>query len=80
MARELEIAVIDDDESFRVALVESLQSLGYQAVGFSSAEEYIESPQSRLFDCLVSDIHMPGVTGWDLITHMAGEGKVFRSS
>jgi phosphoglycerate-specific signal transduction histidine kinase len=36
MPRDLEIAVIDDDESFRVALVESLSSLGYRPEGYAS--------------------------------------------
>jgi FixJ family two-component response regulator len=36
------IAVLDDDESFRTALVESLDSVGYVARGFGSAEEFIE--------------------------------------
>ena len=40
MAKDLEIAVIDDDELFRVALVESLSSLGYGADGYASAEDY----------------------------------------
>ena len=60
MSRDLEIAVIDDDQSFRVALVESLSSLGYGAVGYASAEDYIGLIGGKSFDCVVTDIHMPG--------------------
>jgi FixJ family two-component response regulator len=69
-----QIAVIDDDESFRVALVESLSSFGYEAAGFSSAEGYILTPRDRSFDCLVTDIHMPGMSGLDLVKRLAAQG------
>jgi FixJ family two-component response regulator len=39
--KELAIVVIDNDEPFRAALVESLHSHGYGARGFASAEEFI---------------------------------------
>ena len=67
MPTDLEIAVIDDDESFRVALVESLSSLGYGADGYASAEDYLRAIGGRpSFDCVVTDIHMPGMSGFDL--------------
>jgi FixJ family two-component response regulator len=71
--RNLEIAVIDDDESFRVALVESLSSLGYGAIGYSSAEEYVGASAARSFDCVVTDIHMPGMSGLDLLNRLTSE-------
>jgi FixJ family two-component response regulator len=71
VARDLEIAVIDDDDSFRVALVESLSSLGYGADGYGSAEDYIGAIGGRSFNCVVTDIHMPGMSGLDLMRHLA---------
>ena len=73
MPRNLEIAVIDDDESFRVALVESLSSLGFGVRGYASAEDYIVGSSIRPFDCIVSDIHMPGMSGLDLMKWMASQ-------
>ena len=75
MPTNLEIAVIDDDESFRVALVESLSSLGYGADGYPSAEDYIGSIGGRPFSCVVTDIHMPGMSGLDLMKHLAARGS-----
>jgi len=66
VSRELLIAVIDDDESFRMALVDSLGSLGYAARGFASAEEFIGSEADASCDCVITDIHMPGMSGLDL--------------
>jgi FixJ family two-component response regulator len=72
--RHLEIAVIDDDESFRVALVEALSSLGYEASGYASAEDYIGAIGDRSFDCVVTDVHMPGKSGLDLMKCLASRG------
>jgi FixJ family two-component response regulator len=60
------IAVIDDDEPFRTALVESLCSLGYRARGFASAEECFAASGETSCDCIITDIHMPGMSGLDL--------------
>ena len=75
MPRDLEIAVIDDDGSFRDALVESLFSLGYTSDGFASAEDYICAIKGKAFDCVVTDIHMPGMSGLDLMKHLAAQGS-----
>ncbi len=71
---DLDIAVIDDDESFRVALVESLLSLGYGADGYASAEDYIVGIDRKTFNCIVTDIHMPGMNGLELIRKLASRG------
>jgi FixJ family two-component response regulator len=75
VSRDLEIAVIDDDQSFRVALVESLSSLGYGADGYASAEDYIGLVGGKSFDCVVTDIHMPGMSGLDLMKRLAARGS-----
>ena len=75
VARYLEIAVIDDDESFRVALVESLSSLGYGSSGYASAEDYVRLIGSNSVNCVVSDIHMPGMSGLDLMKQLATRGS-----
>ena len=75
MSRDLEIAVIDDDQSFRMALVESLSSLGYGADGYASVEDYIGSTGGKSFDCVVTDIHMPGMSGLDLMKRLAAGGS-----
>ena len=75
MPRDLEIAVIDDDESFRVALVDSLSSLGYRSDGYASGEIYIGTVGDKSFDCIVTDIHMPGISGLDLMKRLSAGGS-----
>jgi FixJ family two-component response regulator len=72
LSRELLIAVIDDDESFRMALVESLGSLGYGAQGFASAEDFIAWEADVSCNCVITDIHMPGMSGLELARLLTG--------
>jgi FixJ family two-component response regulator len=60
------IAIIDDDESFRTALVACLGSLGYGAWGFASAEEFIAEDAEGTCSCVITDVHMTGMSGFDL--------------
>lgn len=71
MSRDIEIAVIDDDESFRIALVESLSSLGYRSHGFASGESCLQAAKSKSFNCVITDIHMPGMSGLDLTKRLS---------
>jgi FixJ family two-component response regulator len=66
LAKRTQIAVIDDDESYRKALVESLDSMGFGVRGFQSAEEFVEADGIPSWDCVISDINMPGMSGLDL--------------
>jgi FixJ family two-component response regulator len=66
VSRDLLIAVIDDAESFRTALVESLGARGYRARGFASAEEFIAWEAEAAYSCVIADIHMPGMSGLEL--------------
>ena len=75
VSKDLAIAVIDDDESFRVALVESLSSLGYETSGYASAEDYLAGIADGLFGCIITDIHMSGMSGLDLTKRLVAQGS-----
>lgn len=68
------IAVIDDDDSFRPALAESLSSLGYGVTVFPSAEELIAARPDSFYDCIITDIHLAGMSGIDLKSQLAKRG------
>jgi FixJ family two-component response regulator len=65
------IAVIDDDQSFQAALVELLGSFGYGARGFASADEFVANGLAGPYGCIITDLHMPGMSGLDLKQHLA---------
>jgi FixJ family two-component response regulator len=69
------IAVIDDDDSFRVALVESLSSLGFESSGYASARDFIAGNGQGLCKLVVTDVHMPGMSGLDLMRHLTASGS-----
>jgi FixJ family two-component response regulator len=72
---DIKISVIDDDESFRSALVELLLSLGYEARSFASAVEFIDRGGEGSCDCIVTDFSMPGMSGLDLIQLLTARGS-----
>jgi FixJ family two-component response regulator len=68
------VGVVDDDSSVRAALGSLLRSLGYRTALFASAEEFLAAQPDGL-DCLLCDIKMPGMTGWDLVEGMRARGQ-----
>ena len=74
MSNEPQIAIIDDDESLRLALVGFVRSLGYRATGFASADEFLAAGAAGASDCIVTDIQMPGLSGIDLKDHLIRTG------
>jgi FixJ family two-component response regulator len=71
------IAVVDDDESIRLALIPALQSIGLTAVGFDSAESFIEYGRLSEVACLITDLRMPGMNGLELQAKLRREGYHF---
>ncbi len=69
------IAVIDDDHAIREALEDLLCSLGYRALPFASAEEFLGFPGRNAVDCMVVDVRMGGMTGLDLQARLNAEGQ-----
>ena len=60
------VAIIEDDESYRVAVKRLLKSAGFSVQSFDSAEDFLSSGQQSETGCLISDIRMPGMSGLDL--------------
>ena len=62
----IRIAIIEDEESVRNALVFQLTTAGFEVVAYSSAEELLESADAKDFDCVVADIYLPRMNGLQL--------------
>jgi FixJ family two-component response regulator len=67
------VAIVDDDESVRIALQGLMKAVGLPARAFASAEEFLKSGQQHHTACLIADIRMPGMSGLDLQAKLNGE-------
>jgi FixJ family two-component response regulator len=61
------IAVVDDEESVRRAVVRLLQAAGHPARGFASGNEFLQHWLTERPDCLLLDLQMPGLSGADVL-------------
>lgn len=66
MSKTPMISIVDDDGSVRRALKGLIRSLGYDAVTFGSAEEYLDFDGLQDTSCLITDVQMPGMSGIEL--------------
>lgn len=73
MVRNL-ISVVDDDDSICRSTSLLIQSFGYRAATFASAEDFLRSGLLRDASCLILDIRMPDMNGLQLQSHLSAEG------
>ena len=67
------ISIVDDDKSVREAMKFFVRSLGYNAVTFPSAEEFLGSAYVTTSACLITDIQMPGLSGIKLCDRLIAD-------
>jgi FixJ family two-component response regulator len=67
------VSIVEDDESLRLALVGLIRSLGHEARGFASAEEYLSVQDGRCA-CVITDLHLPGITGIEMMLRLRDMG------
>ena len=73
MAKNL-ISVIDDDESVRRTTTRLIESFGFRAAAFESAENFLGSGRLNGTSCLIVDVQMPGMNGLQLQSQLAAAG------
>ena len=64
------ISIVEDDEFFRESMRELVRSLGYTVEDFPSAANFLASRRHDETACLITDIHMPAMTGRELYTRL----------
>ena len=70
------VAVVDDDSSMRQAIERLLNAAGFSTLTFSSAETFLQSSPAAGAACLVFDIHLPGLSGFELQERLVQTGVV----
>jgi FixJ family two-component response regulator len=68
------ITVVDDDVSSRESLPDLLQTLGFAAGAFASAEDFLASQALSNTQCLILDVSMPGMSGPELQSELTARG------
>jgi FixJ family two-component response regulator len=70
------VILVDDDDGFREALHELMQSAGLDAIGFASTRDLLKAELPNRPGCFVADVRMPGVSGLDLQRRLADSGDI----
>ncbi len=68
------VAVVEDDDGMRKALDRLLRAAGFQPLLFSSAEAFLGTDAADVAECLVLDIHLPGLSGLELRRRLTAAG------
>jgi FixJ family two-component response regulator len=68
------IGIVDDDISVRKGLSRFLRSAGWVVDTYSSAEECLASPHLPRIGCFVIDVHLGGMSGFDLLRQLEKSG------
>ena len=68
------ISIVDDDPVVRDATADLLNSLGYTALGFESAEKFLDSGHIKSTGCLITDQQLPGLSGTELQAQLHADG------
>jgi len=68
------VGIVDDDASLRNALARALRWNGIRAETFESAEEFLRRDAAGEPECIVLDIHLPGISGFELQELLASRG------
>ena len=69
------IAIVDDDDAMRDALCELVQVMGFSTEAFDCAAAFLANHEPGRFDCLITDVRMPGMDGIDLQRRLRALGS-----
>ncbi len=68
------VALVDDEAPVRAALGRLLRLADYAVLSFASGEEFLDSLAAQLPDCVLLDVHMPGLTGLQVQAQLRAAG------
>jgi FixJ family two-component response regulator len=69
------ISIVDDDGSIREALKSLMRSVRFSVDAYGSAEEFLASERVNDTACLILDVYLPGMNGFELQNYLKAEGR-----
>jgi len=69
------ISIVDDDASIRKALKSLMRSVRFRVDAYGSAEEFLASERINDTGCLILDVYLPGMNGFELQNQLKAEGR-----
>ena len=70
------VAIVDDEEGIRKALRRLLRASGLDAHAYATGEEFLSASAEKRPDCLVLDLHMPGMSGLQVLRRLKATGAL----
>ncbi|HYX66523.1 MAG TPA: response regulator [Burkholderiales bacterium] len=64
------IAIVDDEEPVRKALGRLLEASGLEVACYAGGRDFLDECMRRRFDCVVLDLHMPGMSGLQVLAEL----------
>jgi|ERR1700729_4011657 FixJ family two-component response regulator len=74
----IHVAVVDDDENLRRSFARLLRAAGMRPITYASAEAFLADIARPKLDCLVLDVHLPGMSGIQLQESLNASGNSTR--
>lgn len=72
------VAIVDDEEGIRKALGRLLRASGIEAQGYANGQEFLTAAAEQRPDCVVLDLHMPGMSGLQVLRRLKATGQLWR--
>lgn len=69
------VAIVDDDEAIREALCDLLMVAGLSCQAFDGAAAFLDAHHPGAYDCLITDVRMPGMSGLDMLERLRASGS-----
>jgi RNA polymerase sigma factor (sigma-70 family) len=69
------IHVVDDDSSFRSTIARLLNAAGYEVALYETSQQLLDKPPTKLSDCILLDVQMPGLSGLQLQDRLSKLGN-----
>ena len=69
------VAIVDDEEGIRKALSRLLRASGLDAESYANGQEFLDAAAEHRPDCVVLDLHMPGMSGLQVLRKLKALGQ-----